>query len=420
MSTSEEYSTSNTSSNLEEEEESGEDVLRPRDPSLHLKTYTAGEDGSRLADIAKEFGLQNQRRPRKQVRAAPPSNNTGTSAARRRMQMLQQFLLDPSTEDARMRAVWTGNRYYRRSGSIGGGGGFDEEDGGLRRANRSWHQGDDEEFDGIFNYGGAIDAGEDDGEYDPHAQGLGGNLSAAVLGIVKGMVGPCILYLPHGFACAGYLVALPIMAVSTIMYLYSSQCLLDAWKIESSAAANAMSTGESSALLNGGGNRRNRTTMLSYPELAYRAMGPLGEQLVKIGIALMQSGVCLTYLIFVPHNLYASVLHMFGLNISTNYWLIVMIILQIPLSWIRDIRKLTPTNFLANALILYGLLTCLAFAFDQSGRVHPNMTPLESLETQLLHLSPFRSQWYLFIGFSVSLCVVLCLGRILLDGLFCV
>jgi hypothetical protein len=64
------------------------------------------------------------------------------------------------------------------------------------------------------------------------ATSSGGNLIPSVLGIIKGMVGPAILYLPHGFAGAGYATALPIMAISTILFLHSSQCLLDAWRYE--------------------------------------------------------------------------------------------------------------------------------------------------------------------------------------------
>jgi hypothetical protein len=43
---------------------------------------------------------------------------------------------------------------------------------------------------------------------------------------------PAILYLPRGFATAGFLaVALPILLVTTRLFLYSSTCLLhQAWK----------------------------------------------------------------------------------------------------------------------------------------------------------------------------------------------
>ena len=132
----------------------------------------------------------------------------------------------------------------------------------------------------------------------------------------------------------------------------------------------------------------------------------------------MQSGVCLTYLIFVPQNLHTSLLILTGIDISPSLWLLVMIAIQIPLSWIRDIRKLTPTNLLANCLILYGLITCLGFAIRESSTPassqDPSNTddgPVREIWHHLSHLQPFAQDWFLFIGtsvsvlFSVTLCV---------------
>jgi proton-coupled amino acid transporter len=219
----------------------------------HVKTYTAGEDGSRLADMAREFGLQKQRAPRKQVRAKTKANDIPKN--------VMNILLDPSFMDARMRAVWTTH------------GLLDEEDEALyQELQASWN--------------------ELPGGQDPHAQGIGGNLTSAVLGIIKGMVGPAILYLPHGFATTGYFLALPIMLGATVLYLYSSSCLLDSWKLESDESS--VVNPEQSSLL----SATKRRTILSYPELAYRALGSSGESMVKTGIALMQSGVCLTYRTF--------------------------------------------------------------------------------------------------------------------------
>lgn len=251
---------------------------------------------------------------------------------------------------------------------------------------------------------------EDDAAEDPHAAGLGGDLLSAVLGMIKGMVGPAILYLPHGFATTGYALALPIMFIATSMYLYSSRCLLEAWKMESLKAeedtVNLM-------IPPGGGpgptaashkNRRPRRVVLSYPELANRALGPTGETVVKTGIALMQSGVCLTYLIFVPHNLHTSLLYLWNINLSPQIWLGIMVLIEIPLSWITDIRKLTCTNFAANILILYGLMLCLGFAFEEM--IHSSDTATnwhDSLLESFSTLEPFKSQWFLFVGTSVLL-----------------
>jgi proton-coupled amino acid transporter len=347
------------------------------DGSAHLKTYTAGEDGSRLAEMAKEFGLANQRQPRKQVR--DPSKTKKPGLPRR----LIKKLLDPSFEDISMRAVYSSH---------------DHLPGDERGSERilldrmptwmdmpTWMEEEERRE-------------EAEEEIDELHGAAGGDLVSAVLGIIKGMVGPAILYLPHGFASAGYLMAIPIMTAATCMFLHSSKCLLDSWKLESTKPLAA----EHATLLEDGSKRKRKRTMLSYPELAFRALGPTGEMIVKLGIALMQSGVCLTYLIFVPQNLNVCARILFGVEIPTSYFLILMLIIQIPLSWIRDIRKLTVTNLLANVLILYGLVTCLFFAIGTAIQSEPGRGPLEAVWYKLTHLEPVARGWFLFIGTSVS------------------
>ena len=179
---------------------------------------------------------------------------------------------------------------------------------------------------------------------DPHAHGLGGDLKSAILGIVKGMVGPAILYLPHGFAQAGWVIAVPMLFASTALYLASSASLLECWKVETTNnkrmserggddnnnnGSNTDTSGTST--IRGGEEETNNTviemkelrksnshnfsgekfeneyfdggalvaadksstaatatatfTTASYPHLAYKAYGPRGETIVKIGIA---------------------------------------------------------------------------------------------------------------------------------------
>lgn len=243
---------------------------------------------------------------------------------------------------------------------------------------------------------------------DPHAMAAGGgDLTSAILAIIKGMVGPAILYLPHGFATAGYVVALPVMALSTVMYLYSSRCLLNAWKLESHKMEEEEEPLQQQQPSSSptSSEEQTTTTPLSYPELAFRAFGKRGEMLVKIGIAAMQSGVCLTYLIFVPHNLRSSVKSMIGVDISPQFWLVLMVLIQIPLSWIRDISHFTITNSIANLLILYGLVTCLGFAVEEATR-GTSENALENVETHLHQLSALEPGFFLFIGTSVRLAIL--------------
>ncbi len=108
---------------------------------------------------------------------------------------------------------------------------------------------------------------------------------------------------------------------------------------------------------------------------------------------------------------------LFGKEPGTTIFLIIMVAIQIPLSWIREIRHLTVTNALANALIMYGLITCLGFALQEAIEPVPGdqnddgddddgaeRGAVEELFYKFFHLKPFNSSgWFLFIGTSVSL-----------------
>jgi proton-coupled amino acid transporter len=114
------------------------------------------------------------------------------------------------------------------------------------------------------------------------------------------------------------------------------------------------------------------------------------------------AGVCLTYLIFVPQNIKTVTQILFGYDVNASYFMIIMLMFQIPMSWIRDIRKLTITNLLANVLILYGLITCLGFAFSNAIESDVGRGPIEEIIHKFTNLKAFNSGWFLFIGTSVS------------------
>ena len=421
----------------------------------HVQTYTAGEDASRLAAAAKALGLRQHRPPRPPVRSRAPHSTRPTMAWR----VVWQTVTDPSVEASRMWSVYSAHdtkavEYRVILGETNENENDDDEEDERERERPTWKRFVPEQRQ--EGQEKAIEKGQpppqEQNEQPPpeqHDQAVvaspGGTLTAAVLGMIKGMVGPAILYVPHGLASAGYLVALPLLASTTLLFLYSSQCLLEAWKQEQQedeqeqygqqdeqqdeqqeqqhVEARTTLTNESSALLSPSNPPKRRhhhhhhhhRVILSYPELAFRAFGPLGESLVKSGIALMQSGVCLTYLIFVPQNLQASMKELFHWDVAPSYWLLLLMVLglEIPLSWIRDIRKLTPTNLLANVLILYGLSTCLVLAVLQAvrstGSAHENATttgsPQDSWTNLVEHvqdMKAFHKDWFLFIGTSVS------------------
>uniref|UniRef100_A0A7S1BV12 Amino acid transporter transmembrane domain-containing protein n=1 Tax=Corethron hystrix TaxID=216773 RepID=A0A7S1BV12_9STRA len=62
-----------------------------------------------------------------------------------------------------------------------------------------------------------------------------------------------------------------------------------------------------------------------------------------------------------------------------------------PLVWIRDIRRLAPTNFAATCLTAAGLAGCLALAAAQN-----DTDEIQNVQD----LRAFGKQWYLFLGTS--------------------
>ena len=173
------------------------------------------------------------------------------------------------------------------------------------------------------------------------------------------------------------------------------------------------------------------TISVTYPQLAKMAYGNVGEIAVRTGICLMQLGICLTYFIFVPHNLTASVYSLSRGAVRLPMWLglCVMVWLEIPLCWIRDIRKLVHTNVAANALIFFGLVSSLYLALfvaptttpssvallsesnndydDGNNNVTLELSPPQAskvvpVDTTRARLAPWNDHWYLFIGTSVS------------------
>ena len=287
----------------------------------------------------------------------------------------------------------------------------------------------------------------------------GGSLVSAVFGIIKGTVGPAILYLPRGFYASGYAVAVPAMMFATGMFIFNAYRLLDCWKVESDKHHQvAARLQEVQALLQqagggGGGNSMEEggggggvtnhadslallqkspqfgkfpkkhsnpqlqqygatevqqidtaftAKMLTYPELAKRALGKYSV-VVELGIALFQFGVCLTYLIFVPDNLRTCAYAMTGYRIPKVALLWMMILVEIPLCGIRDIRRLTTTNVIASFLILMGLVSVLVIAVQEGTTSTYNAETHEDewvFVQNLRGLQPLTESWFLFIGTS--------------------
>ena len=104
-----------------------------------------------------------------------------------------------------------------------------------------------------------------------------------------------------------------------------------------------------------------------------------------------------------PQNLSKAVQLLWGLFVAPEWFLFLMVVVQVPLSWVRDIRKLTATTLLANLLILYGLVVCIILALGQAISGDDEVaTPLQSIAQKFQTMAPFGKDWFMFIGTSVS------------------
>lgn len=376
-------------------------------PTPVASTYVAGEDESRLQRTAEALGLSNARMPLRPVREAVTS--------------VFETLSDSTLEAARMHSVGTLANDERV-----------DECGTIHLMTLTRRHGG--KASAIPEYRNIMDLFKSPGdsgrrksqpleveeveseEYAVVDTVEGGSLTAAIFGIVKGTIGPAILYLPRGFKQAGWAVAILALMVSTATYLYSAWRLLECWKIEKEKIARlekvkallddsalgqygAMEAGGEPSEPNTNGTPRQPVdphvddgTMLTYPELSRRAFGKYASFIVS-GIAAMQFGVCLTYLIFVPQNLVASYRSITGIDLPMSAFLISMVLVEIPFCWIRDIRRLTPTNMLATLLIAFGLASCLFIALFQD---QGDSTLIQNVAS----LPPIKDTWYLFIGTS--------------------
>jgi proton-coupled amino acid transporter len=282
----------------------------------------------------------------------------------------------------------------------------------------------------------------------------GSSKTMIVIALIKGTLGPAILFVPHGFSVTGYAFAMPMMLLSLFVFLYSVRNLLEchahvrakkhivithcarkssgSFVLENGGVCMEDVDDASSAdlLLGGGGDgsddeagvnngsmedgisvdaaaagddddddlphKRVSPVSLSYPTLVGLSLGPRMSSFVSVMLMCQQFGIVLTYLIFVPTNI-QKVLAACGLSVSMNTLIKLMVMFQIPIAWVSDISKLSVTNITANVLIFYGLLSCLAYS------LFINSDPV-SVVANIPSLQPIVWEtFYLFIGTSVLL-----------------
>jgi len=195
----------------------------------------------------------------------------------------------------------------------------------------------------------------------------GFSLLQAFFATVKSVCGPAVLYIPKGFQEGGVVFSPLMLLFSYALFGWGAARLLEAW------AAHRK----------------------SYAGLMGAAFGRRGVALVRFTIVAQQSGICLTYFIFVATNL--QQLACYARPVAEPPSLKALCVLQsviyAPLCCIRNVQNFAHTNLAANALILYALVVLASFAGAAVSR--------DAADVGMPSLPYFEpSTFYLFVGTS--------------------
>ncbi|KAJ2724715.1 hypothetical protein GGI07_001768 [Coemansia sp. Benny D115] len=154
--------------------------------------------------------------------------------------------------------------------------------------------------------------------------------------LIKAFVGTGVLVLPRAFYNGGLLTSCVLML---LVAWYAWHCILLLAEVY---------------LKIGGG---------SYSDIGLRLYGRWMQYAVTSSIVLAQIGGCCAYTIFVAQN-WRNVFNTLSrchVQLSTEFWVLVQLVVFIPLALIRQIRYFAPVAMLANLLIVVSLGYLLGF-----------------------------------------------------------
>lgn len=187
--------------------------------------------------------------------------------------------------------------------------------------------------------------------------------------LLKSFVGTGVLFLPNAFNNGGLIFSI-IMLAFFGAYSYLCYYLL----ISSKIAVNVRSFGQ----------------------IGLKLYGPYMKYLILTSLVITQLGFSSAYVIFTAKNLKAIAEHVFNSpNVPMTFFMIIQLILFIPLSFVRNISKLSLPSLFANVFILIGLVIVLFFTMKH---LFVNLGG-HAAEGVILGLNSNR--WTLFIGTAI-------------------
>ena len=187
----------------------------------------------------------------------------------------------------------------------------------------------------------------------------------AVLLLLKSFVGTGVLFLPRAFHNGGWLFSTLCLLFCATVSFYCFILLIDT---------------------------KTAVGVDGYGELGSRLFGPKLKFTVLSSIVLSQIGFAAAYTVFTATNLQAFFKHVFSLEYSLIFWIMIQLAFYLPLSLTRNIARLSATALVADLFILLGLVYVYyysSFYIWNHGIASDSMVSFN------------KSDWTLFIGTAI-------------------
>lgn len=194
--------------------------------------------------------------------------------------------------------------------------------------------------------------------------------SKAFLLLLKSFIGTGVLFLPSAFSNGGLFFSIAMLLFFGIYSFWCYYILIKA---------------------------KEAVGVTSFGDIGSRLYGRWIKFIILFSLVFTQLGFSGAYVIFTAENLKAfcaNVLH-FSENVPILYFMLLQFAFFIPLSFIRNVSKLSLPSLLANFFVMGGLIIVLFFTFKQLA-LESHMKPAEGVV-----LLFNKNRWTLFIGTAI-------------------
>ncbi|CAL9727806.1 vacuolar amino acid transporter 4 [Monosporozyma unispora] len=154
--------------------------------------------------------------------------------------------------------------------------------------------------------------------------------------LLKSFIGTGVLFLPKAFSNGGLFFS---MGMLVFFGIYSYWCYYILVKA------------------------KEMTKVSSFGDIGLQLYGPWLRVLILFALGSTQIGFAGAYMIFTGKNLAAFIENVFHININLSYVMIFQLLVFVPISFIRNVSKLSFPALISNFCILFGLIIIVIFMF---------------------------------------------------------